>query len=144
MLRSPIKPITKRSRQQTLKSSTTSVTLPLSLRPTKPTPTSTPTAFNNSQVDESESEEENTIAQVISESESEKENQDLKELGPDRLDKEDTDESDIKKEVTEEFKSSKYFRQSIIDLKAPKGSHKSKLAPLKDKGRSTRKRARRT
>ena len=36
--------------------------------------------------------------------------QDLEELGPDRLDREDIDELDIKKEVTEEFKTSKYFR----------------------------------
>jgi hypothetical protein len=42
--------------------------------------------------------------------------QDLKELGPDRLDREDIDESDIKKKVTKEFKTSKYFRQLIIDL----------------------------
>jgi hypothetical protein len=42
--------------------------------------------------------------------------QDLEELGLDRLDREDIDESDIEKEVTEEFKTSKYFRQLIIDL----------------------------
>jgi hypothetical protein len=41
--------------------------------------------------------------------------QDLKELGPDRLNRKDIDESDIKREVTKEFKTSKYFRQSIID-----------------------------
>jgi hypothetical protein len=35
--------------------------------------------------------------------------QDLEELGPDRLDKEDINESDIKREVTKEFKTSKYF-----------------------------------
>ncbi|KAH9213527.1 hypothetical protein DL95DRAFT_410274 [Leptodontidium sp. 2 PMI_412] len=66
---SPIRPITKRSRQKTPESPITSVTLPLPLRPTKPTSTSTPTAFNN-----------------------------LKELGPDMLDREETDELDIKKE----------------------------------------------
>ena len=36
--------------------------------------------------------------------------QDLEELGPDRLDREDIDELDIKKKVTKEFKTSKYFR----------------------------------
>ena len=36
--------------------------------------------------------------------------QDLEELGPDRLDREDIDESDIKREVTKEFKTFKYFR----------------------------------
>ncbi|KAG4427003.1 hypothetical protein IFR05_017514, partial [Cadophora sp. M221] len=112
-----IRPITKRSRQKTPESSTTSITLPLPLRPTKPTSTSTPTAFNSSQVDESETEEENTlakVAQVISELESEEKNeseeedditrvneyldQDLEELGLDRLDREETNESDIEKE----------------------------------------------
>lgn len=34
---------------------------------------------------------------------------------PDRLDREDIDESDVEKEVSEEFKSSSFFRQSIID-----------------------------
>jgi hypothetical protein len=42
-------------------------------------------------------------------------NQDLKELGPDRLNKEDIDELDIKKKVTKEFKTFKYFCQLIID-----------------------------
>ena len=52
---SPIRPITKRSRQKTPESEAlTSTTLPLPLRPTKPTYTSTPTAFNSSQVDEGE------------------------------------------------------------------------------------------
>ncbi|KAL5317038.1 hypothetical protein ACEPPN_016092 [Leptodophora sp. 'Broadleaf-Isolate-01'] len=114
---SPIRPITKRSRQETPESSTASVTLPLPLRPTKLTSTSTPTAFNSSQVDESDSEEESTLAQVISELESKEESnnkeeedditcaneyldQDLnKELGPDRLDREETDESDAKNEL---------------------------------------------
>ena len=53
----PIRPITKCSRQKPPELSTTFVTLPLPLRPTKPTTTSTPTAFNSSQVDELESEE---------------------------------------------------------------------------------------
>ncbi|PVH67338.1 hypothetical protein DL98DRAFT_600653 [Cadophora sp. DSE1049] len=122
---SPIRPITKRSRQKTPESSTTFTTLLLPLRPTKHTPTHTPTAFNSSQVDESESEEENTVAQVISESESEEEteseeedditcnnkylDQDLKELGPDKLDREDIDESDVEREVDEEVKISKSF-----------------------------------
>jgi hypothetical protein len=70
---------------------------------------------------------------VISESESERESenkeednitcankyldQDLnKELGPDRLDREDTDESDAENEVSEEFKISKFFSQSVIGL----------------------------
>jgi hypothetical protein len=35
--------------------------------------------------------------------------QDLKELGPDKLDREDINKSDIKKKVTKEFKTSKYF-----------------------------------
>jgi len=127
---SPIRPITKRPRQQTPKASGL---LPLLLCPTKPTSTSTPTAFNSSQVNESESEEE-SIAQVISESESEEESeseskeedditraneyldQDLKELGPDRLDREDINESDVEREVDKEVKSSKSFCQSIIDL----------------------------
>lgn len=52
---SPIRPITKRPRQQTPKGSSS---LPLLLRPTKLNSTSTPTAFNSSQVDESEFEEE--------------------------------------------------------------------------------------
>ncbi|KAH9203474.1 hypothetical protein DL95DRAFT_419017 [Leptodontidium sp. 2 PMI_412] len=170
---SPIRPITKRSRQETPESSTASVTLPLPLRPTKFTSTSTPTAFNSSQVDESDSEEENTLAQVISESESEEESnndeeeddityaneyldQDLnKELGPDRLDREETDESDAENEVSEEFQSSKYFNQSVIDLEGklsfklpfekaavlptftPKGPHANYFAPLKEKSRST-------
>ncbi|CZT10464.1 uncharacterized protein RCO7_10502 [Rhynchosporium graminicola] len=88
-----------------------------------------------SRVDKSESEENEIEAStiVISESNSEEESkskeeednitqaneyldQDLIELGPDRLDREETDESDIKKEVSEEFKTSKYFRQLIIDL----------------------------
>ena len=51
----PIRPITKRPRQQTPKASSS---LPLPLRPTKAITTSTPTAFNSSQVDESEFEEE--------------------------------------------------------------------------------------
>ena len=61
-LGSPIRPITKRSRQKTPESTTTSITLPLPLRPIKHPPTYTPTAFNSSQIDESESEEENTVA----------------------------------------------------------------------------------
>jgi hypothetical protein len=126
---SPIQPITKRSRQQTPEASSSSLPLPIPLRPTKAISTTTPTAFNSSQVDESEFKEERR-AQVISESESEESeeeeedditrtneflDQDLEELGPDRLDREDIDESDIEREVTKEFKTSKYFRQSIID-----------------------------
>jgi hypothetical protein len=122
LLRSPNKLITKRPRQKTSESS---VTLSLSLRPTKPTSISTPTAFNSSQVSQSESEEENTIAQVVSESETKEESkseeednitcinkyldQDLKELGPDRLDKEDINESDAEIKVSKEFKNSKFF-----------------------------------
>jgi hypothetical protein len=122
----PIRPIRKRPRQKTPESFFLAITPSLPLRPTKPTTTFTPIAFNSSQVDESDSEEENTLAQVISESESERESenkeedniicvnkyldQDLnKELGPDRLDKEDTDESDAENEVSEEFKISKFF-----------------------------------
>ena len=129
---SPIRPITKRSRQKTPEIQASSSTiLPLPLRPTKIS-FSTATAFNSSQVEESESEEEARV-RLIDESESEEEeeeeeeddditraneylDQDLKELGPDRLDREDIDESDIEKEVSEEFKTSKFFRQSIIDL----------------------------
>ncbi|PVH68883.1 hypothetical protein DL98DRAFT_599136 [Cadophora sp. DSE1049] len=118
---SPIRPITKRSRQETPESSTPSITLPLPLRPTKPTTTSTPTAFNSSQVDESESEE---IEASQSESEEEEEeddithaneylDQDLEELGPDRLDREDIDESDAENKVPEEFKRSKFFSQNF-------------------------------
>ena len=54
---------------------------------------------------ESEEEEDNNITRA-----NEFLDQDLEELGPDRLDREDIDELDIKKEVTEEFKTSKYFR----------------------------------
>jgi hypothetical protein len=97
--------------------------LPIPLRPTKAISTTTPTAFNSSQVNKSEFKEERR-AQVISESESKeskkekKDNitcinkfldQDLKKLGLDKLDKEDINKSDIKREVTKEFKTSKYF-----------------------------------
>ncbi|KAL5327905.1 hypothetical protein ACEPPN_005611 [Leptodophora sp. 'Broadleaf-Isolate-01'] len=135
---SPIRPIRKRLRQQTLDQSSSSITPSLPLRPTKPTYTSTPTAFNSSQVDEDEYEEEGRVRILSSElesSESEEEDdiacnneyldQDLEELGPDRLDREDTDESDIEKDITDEFKTSKYF--------LPKGSHKSIFAPLETK-----------
>jgi hypothetical protein len=122
----PIRPIRKRPRQKTPESFPSAITPSLPLRPTKLTTTSTPTAFNSSQVDESDSEEENTLAQVISKSESERESenkeednitcaneyldQDLnKELGPDRLDREDTDELDAENKVSEEFKISKFF-----------------------------------
>ena len=47
--------------------------------------------------------------------------QDLEELGPDRLDREDTDESDAENEVSEEFKRSKYFSQSVINLEGKLG-----------------------
>ena len=55
--------------------------------------------------EESKEEEEDNITRT-----NEYLDQDLKELGPDRLDREDINESDIKKEVTKEFKTSKYFR----------------------------------
>ena len=58
-LGSPNELITKRPRQKTPKSF---VTLPLLLRLTKTTSIFTPTAFNSSQVGQSESEEENIIA----------------------------------------------------------------------------------
>ena len=119
---SPIRPITKRPRQKTPESSV-SITLPLPLRPIKLI-TSTPTAFNSSQIDESESEND-MQARVINESENEEESeseeedditcnneyldQDLNELGPDRLDREDIDESDAENELPEEFKRSKFF-----------------------------------
>ena len=64
---SPIRPITKRLCQKTPKASSS---LPLPLRPTRATTTSTPTAFNSSQVDELEFKEKRR-AQVISKSESE-------------------------------------------------------------------------
>lgn len=131
---SPIRPITKRSRQKTPESSSASITLPLPLRPTKGAITSTPTAFNSSQIDESESEED-MRARLIDESEDEEEDseseseeeddiaqaneyldQDLKELGPDRLDREEIDESDAENELPVEFKHSRYFSQSVIDL----------------------------
>ena len=54
---SPIRLISKRLRQKTPELSSTSAIVPLPLRPTKPATTSTPTAFNSSQVDELESEE---------------------------------------------------------------------------------------
>jgi hypothetical protein len=114
----PIWPITKRPCQQTLKASGS---LPLPLRPTKAIAITTPTAFNSSQVNESEFKKEKR-AQVISESESKeskkKDNinqankfldQDLKKLGLDRLNRENINELDIKKEVTKEFKTFKYF-----------------------------------
>jgi hypothetical protein len=129
-----IRPIRKRPRQKTPESFSSAITPSLPLRPTKLITTSTPTVFNNSQVDESDSEEENTLAQVISKSESEKESeneeednityankyldQDLnKELGLDRLNKKDTDESDAENKVSKEFKISKFFSQSVIGLK---------------------------
>jgi hypothetical protein len=75
-LKSLIRPITKRPRQKTLELTFAfSSTLPLPLRPTRPTSTSTPTAFNNSQINsdsqlkskkssESESKEENKSKEV--------------------------------------------------------------------------------
>jgi hypothetical protein len=42
--------------------------------------------------------------------------QDLKELSLDKLDKKDINKLDIKREVIKEFKTFKYFRQSIINL----------------------------
>jgi hypothetical protein len=57
-----IKLIRKRPRQKTPESFSLAITPSLPLRLTKPTTTSTPTAFNNSQVDESDSEEKNTLA----------------------------------------------------------------------------------
>ena len=45
---SPIRPIRKRPRQKTLESFSSAITPSLPLRPTKPTTTSIPTAFNSS------------------------------------------------------------------------------------------------
>jgi hypothetical protein len=119
---SPIRPITKRPRQKTPEIASVSSTSYLPLRPTKVTTTSTPTAFNSSQIDESE-----TRSEEGNESESEEEDditraneyldQDLEELGPDRLDREDSDESDTENEVPVEFKRSRFFSQSVIDSK---------------------------
>jgi hypothetical protein len=106
--KSPIRPITKRPQQKTPEPTfVSSFTLPLPLRPTRPTSTFTPTAFNSSQIDsDSQSEsEESSKSESEEESKSKKEDnitraneyldQDLKELGPDRLDREDINESDI-------------------------------------------------
>ena len=119
----PIRPITKRPCQQTPKASGL---LPLPLRLTKLTSTSTPTAFNSSQVDKLEFKEERG-AIVISKLESKEESknkeeednnitcankfldQDLEELGPDRLDRENIDELNVEREVDKEIKSSKSF-----------------------------------
>ena len=60
---------------------------------------------------ESESKEEDDITRA-----NEYLDQDLEELGPDRLNREDTNESDTEIEISEEFKSSKFFNQSVIDL----------------------------
>ena len=124
--RSPIRPIIKRPRQKTPELTSISATLPLPLRPIK-LATSTPTAFNSSQINELEGEDD-IRAQAINELESEEEeweseseeedditcnneylDQDLEELGPDRLDREETDELNIEKEVSEEFKTSSFF-----------------------------------
>jgi hypothetical protein len=43
--------------------------------------------------------------------------QDLEELGLDRLNKKDINKSDAEIKVSEEFKNSKFFDQSVIDLK---------------------------
>ena len=100
--------------------------LPLPSRPIKAISTTTPTAFNSSQVDELEFKEERGRLSNESEVKEEEDNitqaneflnKDLEELGQDRLDKEEINKSDIKKEVSEEFKTSKYFRQLIIDSK---------------------------
>jgi hypothetical protein len=53
-LKSPIQPITKRSCQQTPKAFNSSLPLLIPLRPTKAIFTTTPTVFNNSQVNKSE------------------------------------------------------------------------------------------
>ena len=42
--------------------------------------------------------------------------QDLKKLGLNKLNKEDINESDAKIKVSKEFKNSKFFNQSVIDL----------------------------
>ena len=93
--------------------------LPLPSRPIKAISTTTPTAFNSSQVNKSEFKEEQGRLSNESEVKEEEDNitqanefldQDLKELGQDRLDKEEINKSDIEKEVSEEFKTSKYFR----------------------------------
>jgi hypothetical protein len=60
---------------------------------------------------ESESEEEDDITRI-----NKYLDQDLKELGLDRLNREDINESDTKIKVSEEFKNSKFFDQSVIDL----------------------------
>jgi hypothetical protein len=67
---SPIQLITKRSCQQTPKAFSSSLPLLIPLCPTKAISTTTPTAFNSSQVDKSEFKKKRR-AQVISESESE-------------------------------------------------------------------------
>jgi hypothetical protein len=120
--KSLIRPITKRPRQKTLEPTfASSFTLSLPLRPTRPTFTFTPTTFNSNQIDSDSQSESEESSELESEEESkseEKDNitrankyldQDLEELGPDRLNKEDINELDIKKEVTKEFKTFKYF-----------------------------------
>jgi hypothetical protein len=57
-----IKPIRKRPCQKTPESFPLAITPSLPLCLTKPITTSTPTAFNSSQVNKSDSEEENTLA----------------------------------------------------------------------------------
>ena len=61
--------------------------------------------ISESESEESEEEEDDNITRA-----NEFLDQDLEELGPDRLDREDINELDIVKEVTEEFKTFKYFR----------------------------------
>jgi hypothetical protein len=60
--------------------------------------------ISESESEESKKEEEDNITCT-----NEFLDQDLKELGLDRLDREDINELDIKREVTKEFKTSKYF-----------------------------------
>jgi hypothetical protein len=60
--------------------------------------------ISESESEESEKEEEDDITRT-----NKFLDQDFKELGLDRLDREDINESDIKREVTKEFKTSKYF-----------------------------------
>jgi hypothetical protein len=58
----PIRPIRKRPRQKTPESFSSAITPNLPLCLTKPTITSTPTAFNSSQVNKSDSKDKNTLA----------------------------------------------------------------------------------
>jgi hypothetical protein len=72
-----IRPITKRPWQKTLEPTfASSSTLPLLLRPTRPTSTFTPTAFNSSQIDSDSQSESEESSELESEEESESEEED--------------------------------------------------------------------